>query len=114
MKVLDLSNDDLVIENGDFKFVQYEKEIAQSLERRLTTRLTEFFLEPEIGIDYNILYQKNPDLDDIRDAIGDCLSQDERVLSVDMVEFDLKKDRSALIRFKATSNTGPIEGEVNL
>ena len=112
MKTLKILNDDLVIESGDFVFLEDDNELLQSLERRLTTKFAEFFLEPSMGLDYESIHVKNPSDDEIRTAIGDCLSQDERIISVDEVNVTLNTDRTATINFKATATTGTIEGEV--
>jgi hypothetical protein len=112
MKTLKLVNDDLVIENGDFVYVDGIDEIAQGIERRITTRLTEFFLDINLGMDYEPLQTKAPDNEAIRDAIGQAITADSRIVTVESISIDLKPDRTANITFKATTTLGEIAGEV--
>jgi hypothetical protein len=112
VRTLELTNDDITLENGDFKLISESYELIQGLERRLTTMLSEFFLEPDMGLDYDVIKRKNPDVEQIRDAVGLCLTQEQRVLSIDDISVDIKTDRTVIISFKATTTLGEIESEV--
>ncbi|AVM69059.1 hypothetical protein C3V36_07285 [Lachnospiraceae bacterium oral taxon 500] len=82
MKDLQVKGNDLVLENGDFKIISGEDEILQSLERILTTRKGEWFLNEEIGLDYSELEKKEVDQELLRLSVIEAVLQEERVQEV--------------------------------
>lgn len=96
MKGLNIVNNDIVLKNGDFKML--EDDILVSVERLLTTNLTEFFLDLTMGMEYDIVQQKRYVVDEIRAAVMECVLQDERIATVKDIEVSVK-GRKANITF---------------
>lgn len=111
MRGLSIVNNDIVIENSDF--VMLEDDILVSIERLFTTNLSEFFLNLEMGLDYSIIKKKGYKIDEIKQAITDCILQDERVLSVNDISINVV-DRIAYIKFQFATENGALESEVIL
>ena len=109
-------NDDIVIDgSGNIELVEGKDETLQSVERALTTNLSEFFLSPEHGLEYGIIKTKNYNIDDIKSAITSCILQDDRITSVDSVDIVVDNiNRNAIISFTATSEDETIVGEVSV
>lgn len=66
---------DLVVKNGDFFVVEDEDELSQTIKTLLQTNLNEWFLNPEEGLDYSVVFTKKLDEEAIVFAIRECLSQ---------------------------------------
>lgn len=52
------SNDILIDGNGNFKVISGKDEIAQQINRTLTTRQGEWFLNTDFGLNWNIVFAK--------------------------------------------------------
>lgn len=109
-----IQDDDLVFDGqGNLLMVEGREEEAQSIERLLTTRVKEFFLNPAMGFDYSVLGSKSPDYNAIRLALIDCITQDKRVLSVTGITFNLDNEtRQLSVNFNFTTTSGIITSEV--
>ena len=109
-----IQDDDLVFDGqGNLLMVERKEEEAQSIERLLTTRVNEFFLNPAMGFDYSVLDAKSPDYNAIRLALIECITQDKRVLSVTGITFNLDNEtRQLSVNFNFTTNSGTITSEV--
>ncbi|MGN7493557.1 DUF2634 domain-containing protein [Paenibacillus sp. SAF-054] len=96
--------------------IEGEIELAQCGEIALGTNLGEWFLNPEMGIDFGLFLGKNLNQEQMRDEIRRCLLQDERISRVDEVIFRQdKRSRIQEIAFKATAVTGElIQREVSI
>lgn len=107
MKTLELLNGDLVFENGDFKLVEGEKEVAQCLAISLGTNLKEWFLNEEAGIDFSALLGKsNPEL--ARAEVMRVIAQEERVNlinNVEIIDDRIKRTRTILFSVELTDGT---------
>lgn len=110
-------NDDIVIDSdGNIEMVEGADEVIQSVERTLTTKTGEWFLNVNHGLDYGIIKRKGYSVDDIKGAVTQAILQEMRILSVDSVEtFVNDIQRSVAISFKATGIDGEvIAGEVGV
>lgn len=106
----------LKLENGDIVFDGFNslayafegKERAQQIERTLTTRLTEWFLNGEIGLDWDITFAKPYIQDTVENEIRNTILQVEGISNV---QLNLKLiDRSLEVTFTADYNGEAIEG----
>lgn len=70
---------DLILENGDLVMIDGDEEIAQSMERRLSTNKNEWFLDLEFGLDYDAIRGKGVTRDRVELAITEAIYQDERI-----------------------------------
>lgn len=55
MKGLQIHNSDIILEQGDFKLIP---DILTAVERLLTTNKSEFMLNLNMGLDYDIIRRK--------------------------------------------------------
>lgn len=109
MRGLNVINGDLVISDGDL--VWLEDDILVSVNRRLTTRLSEFFLDVNMGLDHDDIFIKRYSEDRIKQEVSDCVMQEERVNEV----YDIKVDvngRHIEINFRFSTERGEFESEV--
>ncbi len=91
MLTLDSTNGDLSFdENGNLVTVEDDDELSQSLRLLLETNKGEWFLNTNTGFDYDLITEKNPDLNLISAGIVDTLFQDSRV--TDAVVTDISLD----------------------
>ncbi len=95
-----------------FQFVEGAEALRQRLEHRLRLHWGGWFLDEEAGFPiYEILGQKSPDLEIVRQVVRGALLEDEEVLSVDRVEVRLE-GRSLHVEFSATTEYGVVQGGV--
>lgn len=114
MKTFKIVNDDLVIVSGNLQMVEGKDEIVQSVERTITTRLGEFFLDTSHGFDYETVQKKRYSEDEIKDAVREAVLQEDRITTVDTVDVVVDRtSRIVTIRFTATGEE-TIEGEVTV
>lgn len=109
MKTFKIENGDLVFDNlGNFEIVEGIDEIAQSIERILTTNIGEWFLNIDFGLNYNEIKGKGIDKQGIELALRDAIFQDERVDEVEFEKINIdNKNRSLEVIF----NIKTIDGE---
>lgn len=87
------------MENGDLQMIDGDEEKCQCVERAITTRITEWFLNRYHGMDYDELKEKNPDLERIKMDITEAALQEERLSFVKEIHIDLDKpQRQSTIR----------------
>ncbi|MGP1567992.1 MAG: hypothetical protein ACTTHM_04690 [Peptoanaerobacter stomatis] len=114
MKSFLIKDDDIVIENGNLKMIDNDLELCQCVERTLTTRLEEFFLNLEHGMNYDDLHSKSPDIEHIKIDISDAVLQEERVKLIEKIDVEIDRaNRKAKIYFVfRTIDDELLEGEV--
>lgn len=104
---LRLKDGDLVISGGDLELVEDIEEIAQCVEVVLGTNKNEWFLNPELGIDYSKVVDKSTETQ-ARNEIILGIAQEPRIDTInELTVTDDRKNRKRAINFKATS----VEGE---
>lgn len=77
---------DLVILDGELQLVTGPEEIAQCCKLALGTAKGEWFLDPEIGIDFTRITGKGVTADEVRSEITDGILQEPRVQEVEDVQ----------------------------
>ncbi|MFB6475782.1 DUF2634 domain-containing protein [Paenibacillus glucanolyticus] len=105
---------DLLLEKGELQLIEEDQELAQYAKLTLQTNLGEWFLDPMIGMDFEIILQKNPDEDEIRTEITRALMETGRFSAVESVDFSYSRSvRTLGIYFTATGVNGEtVEDEV--
>lgn len=94
MKTFKIINGDLVFDGqNNLVMVEGKEEIAQSIERILTTNIGEWFLNLKHGLDYQEIQGKGRDIEGIKLAITEAILQEERVSEVERIDLSLDKDR---------------------
>lgn len=113
---LRMKGDDIVFNsNMELETISDNDEVAQSIERTLTTRLGEFFLDVEIGMDYSELQEKNYNEDVIIDNIRTAIFQDSRVDSIEDITLDIDpKARQIQVKFDIIVSNTVLTGEVTV
>ncbi|MGG0757886.1 DUF2634 domain-containing protein [Brevibacillus laterosporus] len=108
MQSLRLVDDDLTFdERGELVWVDQVEEIAQCVQRILSTNKGEWFLNPSMGIRFSVFFEKIPNWDKMREEIRQGIFQEPRIQTVESIDFQVNhKHRSLSIQFVATANTG--------
>lgn len=109
-----IEGDDIVIKNGNLQMIDGDLEICQCIERVITTRQKEFFLNVYHGIDYSEFEKKQPHIEKLKFDIMQAILQDERVKMVENIDVKLDNwQRKAQISFIVKAkNEEKIYGEV--
>jgi hypothetical protein len=88
MKTLKIVNGDLVLDSlGRLDFVSDRDLLIQSLDLRLKTVKGELFYNNEYGRQH---FKGKYSKEAVLSLLQDCLLDDERVLNVQIIEFDIK------------------------
>ena len=104
-----LLNGDLVIENGELLLIDGAEEIAQCCEIVLGTNKGEWFLNPQLGIDFNTLNNKAVSVEAVREQIRSGLRQEPRISTIEAINVQLDtKARQSSVTFRATATTGEV------
>ncbi|BFH10704.1 DUF2634 domain-containing protein [Paenibacillus melissococcoides] len=107
---------DLVFSNGELQMVSGPEEIAQAARVVLGTNHDEWFLDPDAGANYDVLLQKQPNEEAIRETVYSALDQVEQIQKVDSIDIRFDQAQRMLhIFFTATGVNGEkVESEVSL
>ncbi|BFH11059.1 DUF2634 domain-containing protein [Paenibacillus melissococcoides] len=110
------STGDLIFADGELQMVSGPEEIAQAARVVLGTNLDEWFLDPDAGTSYDVLLQKQPNEEAIRETVYSALEQVEQIQKVDSIDIRFDKENRMLhIFFTATAVNGEkVESEVSL
>lgn len=112
MRTLLLRDGDLVFAAGELQMVAGAEEVAQSCRVILGTRRGEWFLNPELGIDFDAFNGKDPSLEVMEDELRAGLEQEPRIQTIDEITITVNKvDRTLLVSFTATAVDGQIVSE---
>jgi len=113
MQSLRLIDGDIHFENGDLLLVDGAEEVAQCCAITLGTRAGEWFLNPELGIDFDLLLGKDFHEEAARDELTRALLTDERIESVENVTFEINRQaRTMNVSFVAIGVDGEtVQGE---
>ena len=108
MKTLKIVNNDLVFDTQrSLVIVEGHDEEVQSVERLLTTNTGEWFLNVEHGLDYSRIQGKGVTDEQIRMAVMQALSQEDRIAEVEGIEIQRsEKDRTVAIDFRCVMQSG--------
>lgn len=90
MRTWALYEGDIRVTDGDIAWIDGREELAQAVRIRLSTRLGEYVLAPDMGLDHERLVGKQVSEDSIREGIMRCIADEPRVQSVEevVVEWD--------------------------
>lgn len=108
MQSLKLVNGDIQFdEHGELIMVDGDEELAQCCEIALGTNKGEWFLNPEMGIDFRLFLGKSPNEEVMRDELARGLLQEDRIESLDDATFDMNRTaRIMTVSFTATGTNG--------
>lgn len=106
MRGLRLVDGDLAFDsNRELSMIDGLDEIAQSLFIIVQTRLGEFYLDENVGLDQSAILTKQFDEDVAHDAIVEALMEDDRVEEVTDIQF-IQTGRTLSISFSVKTTTG--------
>jgi len=89
------------------------QELAQSVERVLTTNLGDFFLNKNMGFERSLVTQKQLNNNAIRLGVIEAITQDERIKGIRSLEINLdRQNLNVAINFDITTVNGTVEGSV--
>ena len=103
---------DLIIENGDLVMIDGDEEIAQSMERRLSTNKNEWFLDLDFGLDYEAIRGKGVTRDRVELAITEAIYQDERIEDAALIVNEVDNG-SRLSNIKVIARVGDTDIEMD-
>lgn len=109
-----VKNGDLVFDEGkNLRLVSGKEEEAQSVERTLTTRIKEFFLNKDFGFNRATVERKRKDDNEIKMALIEAITFDKRFTGIRSLEIDFaRENRSLSVKFIVTTADGTTEGVV--
>ncbi|MDR9857880.1 DUF2634 domain-containing protein [Paenibacillus sp. VCA1] len=117
MQSFKLIDGDIVFNSsGDLEMIDGDEELAQCCDIALGTNTGEWFLNPEMGIDFSLFLGKHLSEEQMRDEINRGLLQEERISSVNEIVFNPdEKSRVMEVSFVATKADGEgIQSEVKI
>lgn len=98
---------DLVFTGGELATIEGPEELAQCCRLGIGTNKNEWFLNPEMGIEFTLFLGKDVNEARMMDELTAGLLQESRILSVENVEFTINpKSRTMLVTFTATGTNG--------
>lgn len=108
MKALALTTDgDLLMEHGQLQEVGGVDEIVQRFRQILRTNKNEWFLNPEEGLDYSVLWQKLHNEEEIRLALEDAAGQVGEIDKLEDLRIDFDhRERELTVSFIAVLTSG--------
>lgn len=93
MKTFKMIDGDYVLDNtNNLVIISGTNEVRQSIERILTTNITEWFLNVDFGLDYAAIQGKGKTNADIEIALRQAIFQDNRITDIEFKEIVLKRD----------------------
>lgn len=94
-------------ENGELIMVEGDEELIQCCTIALGTNTGEWFLNPEMGIDFKSFLGKNVNEEIMRGELARGLLQEDRIESLDDATFEINRTaRTMTVYFTATGTNG--------
>jgi len=107
-----LVNGDLAFDGNDLAVLEGVEELAQCCRITIGTNRGEWFLNPDMGIDFNVFLGKQPNEDQMREELRQGLLQEPRISTVDAIEIQPDRaERKQTVAFRATGANGEQIGE---
>ncbi|HEY2493246.1 MAG TPA: DUF2634 domain-containing protein [Paenibacillus sp.] len=104
---LDQTGDIIFNHAGDLETLEDTMEVAQCCQIGIGTNKGEWFLNPDMGIPFSKFLGKQINEEEMRDELTVGLLQEERIQSVDRIEFTINQNsRTLLVTFEATTIDG--------
>jgi hypothetical protein len=95
--------------------VSGDDELIQCLTHLVYTRVSEWFLNENLGFRRRVIEQKKPNEQEITQALHDCLYQEPRVQEVISIEYEFDRIKRTLrISFQIRTSTGQVGGDVDV
>ena len=112
---LKITADDLVIENGNLALVDGSEAIAQRIRQHLQTWKTEHFIDVTRGVDWLRFFAVSTGYEQKKQILRREIMSVKGVLALNNLdmEYDVA-NRKLTVTFKATSEYGSIEDEVEV
>ncbi|SFL81057.1 DUF2634 domain-containing protein [Salibacterium qingdaonense] len=107
---IDGKTGDLVMENGDFVWIEEDEELLQDIRSVLKTALDEWFLDPSFGTEYEAIQGKGVTDDDVTQTLYDALEQVERVTTVTDIEIERDGERQLSVFFRCYAGEEEVTG----
>lgn len=110
MKTFRIVNDDIVIDGqNDISMVEGIDEIAQSIQRVLSTNINEWFLNIFHGLDYGSIQGRGKDIEGIKLVITEAIHQEVRVEEIEFINVDIDSStRKLKVDFRVMLFNGDI------
>ncbi|OMF01235.1 DUF2634 domain-containing protein [Paenibacillus amylolyticus] len=110
MQSLKLIDGDIQFDDfGELLLVEDTEELAQCCAISLGTRTGEWFLNPDLGIDFDLFTGKTVNEEEMRDELNRALLDDDRIDSVEEITFSIDlKARVMTVSFLAIGTNGEV------
>lgn len=106
---LDGTGDLLFDAAGELMLLEGTEEVAQCCQIGIGTNKGEWFLNPTMGITFSLFLGKQVNEEEMRSELIEGILQDERIQSVDSVDFIINgKERTMSVSFVASSINGDV------
>ena len=99
-------------DKGELVMIEGTDELVQEVTTVLKTNINEWFLDPSHGFNYQTLWKKKPNNDEISQALYDAIDQVDRIDRVEEVKTDFNREARRLsVHFVCVAENGDrIEG----
>lgn len=113
MKTLQIENGDLVLDGQmNLQMVEGTDEEIQSIKLILHVNKGEWFLNVDHGLDYSAIQGKGKDKEDIKLALTEAITQDDRVDRVEYESVEInRQERKLNVVFKVFMKSGNVVEE---
>lgn len=109
MRTLQVTNNDLVIFNGDFQMVEGDAELAQSVRMNIEAARGEWFLDLNYGMDREPMETKPYNEEMVQLSIIEAATSDERIASVENLKMSPNfATRRLAVSMQLVKETGEI------
>jgi hypothetical protein len=112
MKGFSMKDGDVIIANNTIEMTEDLELLRQKVERVIATNLGEWKFDVNEGIDYSVVFKKNPIDSEIRATIEAALSHIDETFFMTKFSVEINEKRHAVITFTAINNNGEEVGGV--
>lgn len=112
MKGFSMKDGDVVIVNDTVEMTEGVELLRQKVERVVATNLGEWEFDTDEGIDYSVVFKKNPIDSEIRATIEAALLHIDPTFFMTKFSVEINKKRHAIITFTAVNGNGEEVGGV--
>lgn len=100
-------NGDILMENRDIVYIRDQEQEIQKIRQVLGTRSGEWEHDPNEGIDFDALLQKQPDLQRIRETIQNALREVSERYTLQAYDYDVQ---NGILKIQVSAeNLEPLE-----
>lgn len=112
MKGFSMKNGDVVVTNTTIEMTDGIELLRQKVERVISTNLGEWEFDLAEGIDYGVIFKKNPFESEIKATIEAALLHIDETFFLTKFEVEIDTKRHAVITFAAVNGDGEEVGGV--